>query len=257
LEKVATTPLFRESVCRAVCNALESHPSVLAGWEGGSVAFGAMDQYSDLDLNVLVSNVSATTALHSIAEVALETLSPITLVHPEPPGRYYKLRDGGDYFLVDLCFFPVEAAIQRLDSERHGRIRKLFDKGDWLVVDHADALPWEASRIDRLRELEAWYSTSQAFVWKALHRGLPAEALAAYWGYTLKPLVELLRMKHCPSRWDFGMRYLDRDLPGEVYNRLLDAMYVRDADLLAERLRESAQWGEELIEELLSRPRAK
>jgi hypothetical protein len=30
------------------------------------------------------------------------------------------------------------------------------------------------------------------------------------------PLVEVLRMKHCPDRYDFGLRYLDRDVPPEV-----------------------------------------
>jgi len=250
MEKAAS---FHERVGRAVCDALRAHPAVLAGWEGGSVAFEAVDQYSDLDLNLLVSDAASIADLYAIAEVALERVSPITLAHDEPPGRYYKLRDGGEYFLVDLCFLPAEAVDQHLEVERHGRIRRLFDKGAWLEDRDSDDRSWEARRTVRLRELEVWYSVSQAFVWKAVHRGQPSEALAAYWGYTLKPLVELLGMKYRPARWDFGMRYLDRDLPGEVYDRLRDAMYIRDPEALAERLVESVQWGEALIAELVSR----
>ena len=44
----------------------------------------------------------------------------------------------------------------------------------------------------------------------------------AYWMATIKPLVELLRMRHSPVRWDFGMRYLDRDLPPSVYDQVRD-----------------------------------
>jgi len=33
---------------------------------------------------------------------------------------------------------------------------------------------------------------------------------------TLAPLIELMRIRHCPDRFDFGPRYLDRDLPAEL-----------------------------------------
>ena len=63
----------------------------------------------------------------------------------------------------------------------------------------------------RLEDLRAWFSVSQVFVRKAILRGQEAEALAAYWGYTLKPLVELLRMRFWPVT--LGLR-LARSRPG-------------------------------------------
>ena len=90
---------------------------------------------------------------------------------------------------------------------------------------------------------------SQSFVRKAIIRGHEVDALAAYWGYTLKPLVELLRMRYCPARWDFGMRYLQRDLPRPVYEELRDLMYVGESVVLAERLAKAAAWGERLLKE--------
>lgn len=243
---------FRERVATVVCDALRSLPNVLAGWEGGSAAFGALDEYSDLDLNVLVSDGAAIPDLYAATERALESVSPITLVHDEPPGRYYKFRDGGSYFFLDLCFLPEAEVGQWLSAERHGAVRKLFDNGSWLEISGSDARPWEERRIARLNEMKDWFPASQSFVWKTVHRGQPAEALAAYWGYTLRPLVELLRMKYCPERWDFGMRYLGRDLPRDVYDRLRDAMYVPDFNALSQRLTESDRWGRDLIAELLS-----
>jgi hypothetical protein len=91
---------------------------------------------------------------------------------------------------------------------------------------------------------------SQNFVRKAIIRGQEVEALAAFWAYTLKPLVELLRMRYCPARWDFGMRYLQRDLPGPVYDELRDIMFVGEYDDLAEHLSKAIAWGERLLREL-------
>src|ERR1700752_1167310 len=123
---------MRDRISRAICEALRPLPVVLAAWEGGSAAFGAVDGYSDIDLNVLVDNEAAFEALYAAAEASLETVPPITASHVVPPGRYYKLKDGGEFLLVDLCFYRAGAADHPIDVERHGQIVPLFDKGDWL-----------------------------------------------------------------------------------------------------------------------------
>jgi hypothetical protein len=46
---------LRARISDALCRVLEPLPEVLAGWEGGSAAFGALDGYSDIDLNYLVA----------------------------------------------------------------------------------------------------------------------------------------------------------------------------------------------------------
>ncbi|MGE0591309.1 MAG: hypothetical protein AB7G23_05055 [Vicinamibacterales bacterium] len=76
------------------------------------------------------------------------------------------------------------------------------------------------------------------------------EALASFWGYTLKPLVELLRMRYCPARWDFGMRYLDRDLPPDAYSQLRFLMFVQDLAGIEAHLPKATAWGGSLLREL-------
>ena len=93
---------------------------------------------------------------------------------------------------------------------------------------------------------------SQSFVRKAIIRGQVVDALAAFWGYTLRPLVELLRMRYCPLRWDFGMRYLDRDLPQPVFRELQDIMFVKDPDELSAHLEKANGWGVRLLHDLES-----
>ena len=243
---------LRDRITSALCQALEPLPSVLAGWECGSVAFDAIDEYSDIDLIFLVEDSAVSDELYAAAEVAIKTVSLITCSHLEPPGRYYKLEDGGDFFLVDLCFLREGASDRRLDVERHGRIRHLFDKGDWLRASSLDEITLAAARDKRRQELQAWFSVSQSFVRKAIIRGQVVDALAAFWGYSLRPLVELLRMRYCPLRWDFGMRYLDRDLPQPVYRELQGIMFVKDPDELAAHLEKANGWGVRLLHELES-----
>ena len=241
---------LRDRISSAISNALRPLPAVFAGWEGGSAAFGALDAYSDIDLNYLVDDDASPELLYTSAENALELVSPITARHTAPPGRYYKLRDGGEFLFVDLCFFQVGAPDHFLDVERHGHIVPLFDKGDWLSRKFLDQNALAAKRDKRYRELQTWFPISQSFVRKAILRGDHVEAVTSYWGYTMKPLVELLRMRYCAVRWDFGMRYLDRDLSPAVYDRVRGLAFVRDLEDLEAKLVTATAWGAELLREL-------
>ena len=243
---------LRGAICAAVAEALSQRPDVLAGWEGGSVALGALDAYSDIDLNFLVTDGASLDVLYSAVEDALQKVSPVSASHVAPPGRYYKLRDGGEFLLLDLCFFRVGAADRHLDAERHGKARPLFDKADWLRLAPTSNAAQASARQQRHAELQEWFLVSQNFVRKALLRRQHADAMAAFWAYTVRPLAELLRMRYCPVRWDFGMRYLDRDLPPGVYARFRDVLFVQDLDDLEVRVTEASTWGVELLNELAS-----
>ena len=241
---------LRDRISAAVCRALEPFPDVLAGWEGGSAAFDLIDTYSDIDLFFLVNDGASHDPLYAAVEDALRGLSPIVASHYVGRGRYYQLEQAGEYLLVDLCLLRVGEPDHYLDIERHGHVRPLFDKGDWLRVRRGDLAGVEIKRVQRCRELQAWFALSQGFVRKAIRRGRHAEALATYWAATLKPLADLLRMVYCPARWDFGMRYMDRDLPPEVYRRFCELMFVQDLNDLETKLEAAGAWGTALLNEL-------
>jgi len=241
---------LRDRISSAVTQALRPLPAVLAGWEGGSAAFGAVDAYSDIDLEYLVADDASFELLYASAERAIETVSPIIATHTPLKGRYYKLKDGGDFLLVDLIFFRVGDSDHHLEVERHGDKLPFFDKGGWLrrspLAEGALAL----KRQERYRELQTWFPMSQVFVRKAILRGQHVEAVNAFWVCTLKPLAELLRMRYCPVRWDFGVRYLDRDLPPAVYGQVQDLAFVRDLGDLETKLAKATAWGTALLREL-------
>jgi hypothetical protein len=241
---------LRDPIRAAVAEVLRPRPEVLAGWEGGSAAFGTIDAYSDIDLNFLVTDEVSLDVLHEAVEGALNAVSPIVTRHAAPPGCYYALRDAGEYLLVDLCFFRVGASDHHLDADRHGEPKPLFDKADWLRAPVKEAAALASARRRKLIELHEWFVVSQGFVRKALLRGLDADAMASFWGYTLRPLADLLRLRYCPARWDFGMRYLERDLPVAVHLRFCDLLFVRDLADLEVRFAQAGAWGAELLAEL-------
>ena len=241
---------LREQIAIATCRALEPLPVVHAGWEGGSAAFGTIDAYSDIDLNFIVDDTCSFDSLYVAAEIAFEALSPVTVSHDVLPGRYYKLAICEEFLFIDLCFFRAGERDHPLEIERHGTIRPLFDKGTWLRPKPLDEEALVIKRERRRRELQGWFVQSQSFVRKAMLRGQQVEALAAFWGYTLKPLAELLRIRYCPARWDFGgMRYLDRDLPQTVYDEFRALAFVRDAHDLEAKLATAQAWGVRLLQE--------
>jgi hypothetical protein len=241
---------LRERIADAVCQALEPRAAVLAGWEGGSAALGTVDAYSDIDLNFIVDDQCSFEALHAAAKPALEAVSPVLADHVVPPGRYYKLLAGGDFLFVDLCFFRAGASDHPLEVERHGIVQPLFDKADWLHPKPLDEVALAAKREARYSEHQRWFVVSQSFVRKAILRGQQVEALASFWSYTLRPLGELLRMRYCPARWDFGMRYLDRDLPSTVYDDFRRLAFVRDVNELEANHEKATTWASRILLEL-------
>jgi hypothetical protein len=73
---------------------------------------------------------------------------------------------------------------------------------------------------ERLEAIVPRFRMTQHLVRKAVWRADALEAGDRYLALTLRPLVELLRIRHCPDRFDFGLRYLRDDLPAEVWREL-------------------------------------
>jgi len=55
-------------------------------------------------------------------------------------------------------------------------------------------------------------------------------AISFYYRFTLNPLVEVLRIKHTPARYNFSTRHIHYDLPTEVTNELRELFFVVDLD---------------------------
>jgi hypothetical protein len=212
-------PIARRRIVDVLDAALRSDSRVLAAWLGGSDATGRTDEYSDVDLQAVAED-DFVEGTFELARRGLEALSPISLAYrlPEPTWHghaqvFWRLRDADPHHFVDFVVQKRNAGDRLLERERHGNGVVLFDREDLLVPPPLDRVAHRKRMAERMEALRATFPLFQPLQIRAEARGHAAEAVYWYQNMALKPLVELLRMRHCPDRFDFGMRYLDRDLP--------------------------------------------
>lgn len=221
--------------------ALEPCDFVLAFWEAGSVAMGRADQYSDLDLLVLVTD-GQTDAAVAVCEEALRRIAPIDLryevIQPSWHGHwqaFYHLAGTDPFLLVDLVVMETANPNRFLEPEIHGRPLVYFDKQGLLHQAPTDPHAFAVKLKHRLVFLEVPAELYHPFVDKELLRGRPLDALHFYNGLLLSRLIEALRMRYCPWRYNFGMRYLGHDLPPDVYQALQPLCFIGGAQELPEK----------------------
>lgn len=246
--------LTSEQILSVIREAVEPLDHVNAMWLGGSVAMGAADEWSDIDVQLDVAD-DRVEETWSTVEAALEVLSPMAAswTVPEPTWhghsqRVYRLADAPEHLMIDMVIMKRNTEAPRLDErEIHGEPVVIFDKlgvirSTALDVDaHRDAI---RARMDTLRRHVALLSHFPA---KEVERGLEVDAFWRYQMYVIRLLVDALRTRYKPVHHNFGPRYLKRDLPPEVYARLMRLAFVADVDDLAAKIPEAVDWLKEEV----------
>jgi hypothetical protein len=249
-------PLTSQQITQALQAALEPQGYVQAMWQAGAASFDRIDLWSDIDLMVVVNDENVEDAFQQIEE-ALGALSPIELNWrlPQPTWHghdqaFYRLKEASPYLLIDIAVMKMSSPEKFLQPELHGQAQVFFDKAQVVQWTEFD---WEAHRRTlqaRLETLKVTFDLFQITTLKELHRSCPIDALAYYQAFTLRPLVEVLRMRHDPARYNFGSRYLYYDLPSEDVDRLEKLFFVRSPGELLLHHTEAGSWFKEAVEEL-------
>jgi hypothetical protein len=248
------TAITRAALISVLRAALESDAAVDAAWEGGSAAFDRDDAWSDVDA-VAVVDGDAVDATFARVERALGALSPIVRRYHVPATagyvqRFYRLRDAGEFLVVDLALIRRGDPVPFFEAELHGRARVWFDRRGIALERHLDRDADLAAARARVPVLADGFEMLQHVVTKERLRGHAIDALVFYQQLTVRPLVEALRLLHAPETRIFGPRYLRRDLPGAICDRLEPLLYVRDLEDLARRHDEARAWFARCIDRL-------
>ncbi|MGZ5129852.1 MAG: hypothetical protein ACXWJ1_01350 [Caldimonas sp.] len=225
---------------------LQQSDAVDAAWEGGSTAFRSNDELSDLDAVAVVAD-DAIDSTFTRVEAALNALSPVTLRYDTPgtlgfSQKFYRLRDAGEFLVVDLVLIRRGDPLPFRAVELHGQGQTWFDRRGVLVESHVDAVHDMEEARARVPTLADAFAMFQHIVTKERLRGRAVEALTFYQAMTLRPLVEALRLLHCPQRRIFGLCYLARDLPADVCARIEALAFVRDLADLAVKHEQARLW---------------
>jgi predicted nucleotidyltransferase len=236
----------------------ERDPDVRVVFIAGSAVTGGYDEHSDLDVEVLATPGRGVATYQRLLDSALASFE----VHqvwelPEatwPDGRQAFLNltpDAGDMSrptrIIDLHVSDLADQHRLVDERRHGVPRVVYDPEGLVEVRHDDEQEMEAARREAVAQAAMRRPTAEWLVNRALARGDVVEAVAFHMGYAVNPLVRLLRIKHCPARHDFGLRYLETDLPPGYAARVAGLL---PGPGLAERARATFAWQDELLAEL-------
>jgi predicted nucleotidyltransferase len=252
--------LPRTTVVGALHGALAQQEWAVAAWLGGSDAYGRVDRWSDIDLFVEVADDHLEDAF-SVVEKTLEEIAGIEQRWdvPQPtwhrgPERIYRLVTASPYLLVDTAVVPVSHGRAALIADRHGVARFLFDNAESPRPEDIDG-DSIGSMIDaHLLDLRVRVPMLRVMVDKELLRGDALGAMEMFRRFMHGPLIELVRMRYTPERWDFGLRFARRDLPADVASRLERLLYVADLDDLRESWLEARRWMMDLLEALANGP---
>jgi len=246
--------LGRAELVLALKQSLDAGDTVDAAWEGGSAAFGSDDELSDVDAVAVVAD-DGVEATFARVETALHALSPVTLRHDVAgtagfAQKFYRLRDAGEFLVVDLVLIRRSDPLLFREVELHGRGETWFDRRGILREVHLDAEADMAQARARIPALATAFAMFQHLVTKERLRHHAVDALAFYHAMTLRPLAEALRLLHCPERRVFGLRYLARDLPSDTGAAIEALAFVRDLDDLAAKHEEACRWFDRCIDRL-------
>lgn len=248
--------LSRQQIIAALREALEPLDHVHAMWEGGAAAFHRVDEYSDIDLLVDVDD-DGVAAVPATVERRLADLSPIQLKYdvPQPTWHghwqtFYRLSGTSEFLLLDFVVIKHSNPEKFLQPEIHGRALVHFDKANVVQCPPLQVESAMARLKARLDSLRVTFDLFQSLTLKELARGNDLEALAFYQGFTLRPLVEVLRIRHKPTRHGFHTRYIHYDLPADVVTALQRLFFVNGAEDLRLKRDQAERWFHDTLEQI-------
>jgi predicted nucleotidyltransferase len=245
--------LTRAQIIQALVNAFKPLDYTHAFYEGGAAAFNRVDEWSDIDLYLVVDDDKVDEAFLAF-EKTLKSLSAMKqkyeIPHSPFPGVYqafYRLEDTSEYLPIDLAVLTLSSPDKFLEPEIHGKVVFHFNKPDKVRCSPLDKSALTKKVLERLERLKARFAMFNNFVQKEINRKNYLEALDLYHLLTLATLVEALRMKHNPVHYDFKMRYVHYELPQDVVQRLEDLYFVKNKEDLQKKYREAVEWFHKLV----------
>ncbi len=240
--------LTRDVIIQTLADALKPLDHVYAFYEGGAVAFNRIDEWSDIDLYLVVDDDKVDETFLAV-EKALELLSRIKQKYEIPqlpwPGvsqAFYRLEDTSEYLVIDLAVLKLSSPDKFLEPEIHGNAVFHFNKSNSVTRTRLNKDKLIKKLLERLERLQARFAMFNMFVRKEINRANYLEALDLYHAITLAALTEALRIKYNPVHYDFRMRYIHYELPPEIIEKLKHLHYVKDENDLQQKYLEASQW---------------
>jgi hypothetical protein len=227
---------MRNMIIRRMKDELMKHKEILSLFEAGSASFNRIDEFSDIDLGVVVKDDYEEKAvdlleniMNSIAPVEKQYILPQPTWHGHFQG-FYHLKETNPHLILDILVMKESSKSYMTEIEEHGIPIILFDNTGRLGNEHIDFAQLDTSIARRIDSIKFICSMLYKIVEKEICRSKLIDAIDYYNNMFLRSYVTLLRIKYDPTRFSFGNRYLSYVLPKDEYNELLPLFFVKDVE---------------------------
>lgn len=228
----------REIICNELQEFLYANSDVLAVWEGGSVATGFADRYSDLDLVIVANDDSVEEIFHKLDDFIDEKYKILRKFRvPEPTWHgfsqtFYQAEKVPEFFYFDISIMKKNLEDKFLDTERHGIPKIWFEKEKFVhpLKESKEEVDKRVKRLFRMATATDFITIFE--IKKAIQRSLFTEAYPLYFTFIVRHLVVLMNIIHRPEKVDFNLRYIYRDFPKADYELIESALQVSNIDVL-------------------------
>jgi hypothetical protein len=243
-----TNKITREKIITSFIATLQPLSYVCALWEAGAASFNRIDQWSDIDLYIVVDD-EAIEEIFNVIERTIKTISEPELKFrlPEPTWHghsqvFYRLKNTSPFLFLDIAVMKRSSKDKFLQYKIHGQPIVHFDKIDVVKDDPVQPEAFLDKLEARLQMLKVTFELFQVLTLKELNRGNEIEALGYYLNYTYRPLVEVLRIKYSPHHHNFHTSYIYYDLPADVVKRLHKLNFIANSGALGKCRTEAEAW---------------
>lgn len=250
---------YKQNINSDLKELLESDVKILTAWEGGSAATGFQDDFSDLDLAVVCEDEHVEKVFFSI-ENYLEKKHGIKAKFrmPEPTWHghsqcFYLLKDSPKHYYVDLAVMKESSKDKLTQSDRHGKAVVWFDKKSMIDVTPTDEdeLKKKCSAFyEKIRSGPQWLWEIESK--KNCDRKHFIDAKTNYDVLVHRNLAGLLNLKYRKNKFDFGLRYSERDYPPDVFKKVEQLLFITSTEELPEKLEMVLSMIDELNKELFT-----
>ncbi len=219
----------------------QKHPSIIAAWEGGSAATNRMDQYSDLDLSLIVNDNQVETVFTDFEVFLKENFSIINKYRiPEPAWHglsqcFYEIEPVDPFIYLDIAVIKESQPDKLMEQDRHGIATVWFDRKQ--IYNSRFSTPEEIAE----RGKKLYQSVVQTDfliiteVEKGIARGEFIDVFPTYYSFISRHLGVMMNLKHRPEKADFGLRYARIDYSNLDKDILEKGLRVSDIDELAKQ----------------------
>lgn len=229
---------------------------VLAAWEGGSAATGYYDEYSDLDLCIVIEGRDVESIFllldeHFAKNYGIQRSFRI----PEPAWHgmsqcFYLLKDCPACFYCDIAVVTRDNPNKFTEPDRHGNAVIWFDKAS---VYTSDITPAEEQEKLVHRVLNNVFSVDFLTIIELQKAVLRKNWIASQMNWQMflnRCLVPLMNVRYRPAKADFGIRYAKREYPAEVVKVLENLLHYQSVEDIAAKLETALTIYNELKKEL-------